>query len=700
MQEKRDIRGADKPIFATVAEFFRTLWGDSSRANDRLLAAIKGVAFGLAAFFLGGCELAFSTYPLGIALLCAADRHVLFILAGLVASALGLPSGAPVALAACLATAVIRVCTRLLLDTVRSESPETYPKSGEGAALRLADFWGKLFCESVWLRMSTSAVAAFCLSLYSVIAGGFRYYDLFGALFAMAVAPLATFIYAGYFDGELKKTALHGAGILALLVSLTFALRNFTLFGVYGGAFVAFFATLCAGRRKGMVMGCLFGACLGLAFDPIYAPLFVLGAAAAGVLWNISPLAAATAGCVAGMIWGVYVNGLAALSELLPALLCGTMIFGAADRLSLITSTPELIRTKADGRAAVEALICEMRLDSSEQDMRRLSSMFAELGEAFHNLSDRLRRPAALDLRRMCDSVCDEFCPSCPKRELCWGVEYSETLGVLNRLSADLHSKNRAEIESLPEYLRMRCPSLPQMIEKINESCARLTEQDLLCDRTGVFAADYEGISRILTEAIEAGREDYTVDDEASAALSECLKKLRFGFDGVLVYGGRRRSVAVRGLDSSRARIGVDELRDAMSEAVGVRLGELKIVPVGTRCDLTAGAERRFKAGQYTCSLSASGEEGRSRVCGDTVNEFSSQTDKYYALLSDGMGSGREAALTSRICSLFLEKMLKAGNRCETSLKLLNSFMSEHDGRARSECSASVDLMELDLLSG
>ena len=92
MQEKRDIRGADKPIFAAAAEFFRTLWGDSSRANDRLLAAIKGVAFGLVAFFLGGCELMFSTYPLGIALLCAADRHVLFILTGLIFASVGLPS--------------------------------------------------------------------------------------------------------------------------------------------------------------------------------------------------------------------------------------------------------------------------------------------------------------------------------------------------------------------------------------------------------------------------------------------------------------------------------------------------------------------------------------------------------------------------------------------------------------------------------
>ena len=183
-----------------------------------------------------------------------------------------------------------------------------------------------------------------------------------------------------------------------------------------------------------MLAGCLVGGCLGLAFNPVYAPLFILEAVAAGVLWNISAVAAATAGCIVGMIWGVYVNGMAALSELLPALLCGTMIFGAADKLSLITENPELIKTKPDERAALHAMVQEQMVKSNEQSLRRLSTMFGELAEAFHNLSDRRRRPAALDLRRMCDGVYDKYCPACPKRELCWGVEYSKTLEILNSL--------------------------------------------------------------------------------------------------------------------------------------------------------------------------------------------------------------------------------------------------------------------------
>ena len=64
------------------------------------------------------------------------------------------------------------------------------------------------------------------------------------------------------------------------------------------------------------------------------------------------------------------------------------------------------------------------------------------------------------------------------------------------------------------------------------------------------------------------------------------------------------------------------------------------------------------------------------------------------------MGSGPDAAFTSGICARFLEKMLSSGNRCETSLKMLNGFLRNKGTSSARECSATVDLMELDRLTG
>jgi len=684
----------------------RELWsafvGDRERANERLIGIIAGIAFGFAAYFLGQCEMLFSTFPLGVALLCAANRYLPYILAGLCLSAPSLDINPTVTVVTYIVIVIVRILTRLLIDSDKNVKKNKFKAKYNPSEWvdSIRDAYFSLFSESVYLRMASACIGAFCLSLYAVIAGGFRYYDLFGAFFGLVTAPVATFVFSAYFEKSLKGTRIYEIGTLALLAAVTYSVRNISFFGIYLGAFLAFFATLCVGRRKGILGGCVAGLVLGLAFRPVYAPLFVLEAAAAGVLWNISALAAATAGCVVGTIWGVYVNGFSSLSELLPALLCGAMVFGAADRLSLITEKPELIRIRDEDKASLEALVKEQINASDEACMKRLSNMFSELAGAFYNLSDRLRRPAALDLKQMCDGVFDKHCGECPRREICWGVEYSSTLDVLNKITADLHMKARADISSVPDYLRERCYVIPNIISEINANCARLTEHALLCDRTGVFALDYDGISKLLSEALESGRADYIIDESSAETVAELLKKLRFSYTGVIAYGGRRKTLAVKGLDASRSRIGIKNLREHLEKAMGIPLSEPIFTPVGSRFDMILSSRRRFSAKSTSFSLNSVSSNADGHYCGDTFTCFETDADNYYSLLSDGMGAGKEAAFTSRICAMFLEKMLSANNRSETSIKLLNSFMSERDGGARHECSATVDLLEFDLISG
>ena len=44
-------------------------------------------------------------------------------------------------------------------------------------------------------------------------------------------------------------------------------------------------------------------------------------------------------------------------------------------------------------------------------------------------------------------------------------------------------------------------------------------------------------------------------------------------------------------------------------------------------------------------------------------------------VLCDGMGTGREAARAADSCAYFLSELLKAGNRMQLSLRLLNNFI-------------------------
>jgi stage II sporulation protein E len=49
---------------------------------------------------------------------------------------------------------------------------------------------------------------------------------------------------------------------------------------------------------------------------------------------------------------------------------------------------------------------------------------------------------------------------------------------------------------------------------------------------------------------------------------------------------------------------------------------------------------------------------------------------------------------------MLIEKMLSAGNRADTTLRMLNNVIRSENMGGGSECSATVDLLELDLMSG
>ena len=146
------------------------------------------------------------------------------------------------------------------------------------------------------------------------------------------------------------------------------------------------------------------------------------------------------------------------------------------------------------------------------------------------------------------------------------------------------------------------------------------------------------------------------------------------------------------GADLTRCRTRVSDLRRALEATVGVPLTDPAFELDGGEATLCLRSRRRISA-----AFSAARGAPDGGVCGDTVMRLENRNDYFYAFICDGMGRGSEAAFTAGVCGVFLKRMLSAQNSVETSLRLLNSIIR---GKGGDECSAGVDLLEIDLLTG
>jgi stage II sporulation protein E len=199
----------------------------------------------------------------------------------------------------------------------------------------------------------------------------------------------------------------------------------------------------------------------------------------------------------------------------------------------------------------------------------------------------------------------------------------------------------------------------------------------------------------VLEDALASQQDDFWYDEELCEEIRRAMLAMDLRTEGVVVFGKRRRQIVARGVDATASTLGAAAIRRRLEQVCGFSLGELSFDLSDTGVTMRVSTRPRFAVRTVTRTAAAGGG-----ICGDTVNVFHSERELSYALISDGMGSGAEAAFTSGMCSLFLEKMLMAGNRGETALRMLNSMIRQKGGGIGMECSATVDLMELDLICG
>ena len=654
---------------------------------------IIGLIYAVFGYLLGAISLPFGAVPFGIAILCAADRNVTYIFVGLCVSAVG--AGDPiVTVSAYSAVLLIRTLSRLLLD------PPPI-KNEDGGNRKLAEFLPELFSESIYLRMSTACIGAFIIGLYKLIKGGFLYYDLYGAVISMVAAPVSVILVYGIFNKRDREGSFAHFSAILLGFGVIFAARGINVYGISLAAFGAMYATLYICRKKGIIYGIAAGIVCGLAYSPIYAPIFIFSALAAGALWRVSIFFGSLSAFCVGMAWALYVRGMAAIPEVFPALMAAALLFSVTEKLFPVKKAETIEQDKSKNAVdiGVECIVAqdklaEVRLDAAQNKTKKLCETFSDISCFFYELGDKMKKPLMADIKQICDNAFDACCGNCSNRELCWETNYTDTLTAVASMSACIHKEGKLGNDDVPAPIHDICERLSDITDEINHNYTMHTKQLLLCDRSEIFAQDYEAISDLIAGSMTIESSEYECDVELSYALCDRLGELS-NISFVTVYGARKRRIlvgssALSTLHTQKARI--IEIANAVCEAEF----ECEDIREDNGAVMMLGEKRKFSADIAKRLIKAD----RESFCGDTVSSFENQEDKAYLLISDGMGSGRDAALTSGICAMFLQKMLSASNRCDTSLKMLNSFLRNKGGGSIHECSATVDLLELDLIYG
>ncbi len=528
----------------------------------------------------------------------------------------------------------------------------------------------------LWLsagrKLPAAARAALCVAFAAVLAltaSPFSGADGFvAALFAFVAVPGFAYLFPGALSAKQSGRLLCGRLAFAYVAVRAMTVFSFSFFQPQ--LMLAFFITLAAGLKSPYSSAGLCGFVCALAADIHYMPALIVLGLLFGLFSKKNVLLALFPTFAFAVVSNAYLLDFRDLAPLLVNACCALAAF-----LPVHKRIPALFPEQtAEGESVAP--------DKRPFSLSAFSACFSSLSQVFYTVNAETKQTNATETCRRVQQAALSVCSACrgctcDKRDLC------------NNLMKHCLSEGFITEEDLPDHIRFGCKCKPRLIETVNAALAK--GRDESARAVAMLAEEYSAFSRLLNEAYRKEESELSPDREAGRRVRELLFSKGVVCDKVRVTGARRRTVEVNGVLVDKLDCTSRQLAEELSALLGVRLSQPQFLLNDGYATMRFETVCRFSVESAKASCAKDGET----LCGDTASFFE-HDDYFYALIADGMGSGRDAALTSRLAAIYLEKLLCVGADKGDALRMLNKvLMAKKD-----EVFTTVDLIEIDKLTG
>lgn len=490
------------------------------------------------------------------------------------------------------------------------------------------------------------------------------------------------------------------AGLLLVFCTGLLALSQVRLLYLSPGSVLGLCGVLLFGCCGGPAAGSVAGAVVGIAISLGDADMAAMAAtcAFAGLMAGLASSrgrifsALVFLSCGGAMLY--YFGGLASLFSLLELLLA-VLIFLLLPKKWLRHIQSRLVTAHA---ASENPERMELITSEIQNRIRRTAAALRELADTV--IGPPLTRGPAnpADISEVFHQAANRSCRRCGLSPYCWGRDYNRTMEGVNRLSALLKQNGRLETEDVLQHLPQRCVQPAVLTAAINDEYREVTRPPAPTPQDAsreALSRQYRDISMVMTELSEElcgpPAFDHALENTATALLREY--GLRVRETAALTDGCGKLEIAAMLDDGVDLRSMGDELLSGMERLTSRRFSPPVQSVTQDGYKLVFSERERLTVVYTKATRTRAGEE----VAGDSTLCVPTGDGHYLCAISDGMGSGRDAARESSFALRYLERLISAGMRRDSALRLLNSALAVQGGE---ESLTTVDAMVLNLYSG
>ena len=360
------------------------------------------------------------------------------------------------------------------------------------------------------------------------------------------------------------------------------------------------------------------------------------------------------------------------------------------------------LRPNRDKTTSLCAMVNRDR-DSLSNRLLSVSDVFADLADT---LEDQEGKSNPYTAKALSKEIAKNYCGKCSEKSKCFAALGSDTSFILEGMCEAVLTRGKATILDVPTFVTSRCVKTHNLISVINNAGEQYKMKTLgskeMINCKKMMAEQFAGMSLVLDSLSKEYCKNITFGGENEEILeNELMKHNIVATETVIAGNGKSSRVSLTVRDSD---VGKTMLLKTVSYCLQNPYAIEKITDRGEEKTVHLVSAPTFHVAYGVAEKRRDGED----VSGDSKAILSPALNKKIFALSDGMGSGEKASLSSKKSLSMIENFYKAGFDDGLILSLVNQLLrivnDEHfsalDIAVVDTADGGVDIIKLGAPSG
>lgn len=521
---------------------------------------------------------------------------------------------------------------------------------------------------------------------------------------ALCMVLTAIFLYGAPLFNAKKDTRFSSETYMCALVMLALAVAGLGDFALWGysvrnlsGSLLIVVLALAGGAGMGAAAGVAVGLVVGLSDGSGGAAIafYAVAGVLAGVFRSLGKYAVAVGFVLGSAIAVMYLE--------IPADQLRTVAETAlAAAIALVAPVARMTfwREEYKKDPVNQSLPVEESVKPAVEKLNHLAEMFHDLAGTFGHISEGSKaKEKENEMNQLLGTVGKQVCAECQRRGECWEKDFYKTYqAMLDSLA--IAEANSLTVRSINKNLRDSCLHKEHLVEIINQVAEKSRTnqywQKKMLDVRQMVTEQLKATGMILTNLSQELTKEPTGDEEMAQVVRHRCAILECPVSEVLIKSGSGGTIV------ELSKNPCDETKECIHTILPLLAGlvqEKMLLQAqcgskvkNKKCRLSLQAAQRYHIETAMAFVAKDGQ-----ICGDTCAVAPLNKGKVALILSDGMGSGKEAASDSAMTVKFLERLLAAGFDVDVAVKTVNSMLML---RTPDETFATVDMAIIDTYTG